>query len=410
MQRKYMVVVLASMVVGLVAFVGACALAKSSNWFSSEEFGDEIYDDSFPILPPHWSPDGTTIVLHWSRGSYLVDVGSDGTILRPVIVKERLKAMYPRFSPDGSRIIFSTQQDEDDEDNLEVGVSNLDGSEYQRLTWSRGDQLGGQWSPDRSQIAFISSRRIRQGNRFHHSNYLFTMPANGSSSRRLGDPIETGYFAWSPDGSTIAFLGYERNQQGDWEGDAYIYVVDRYGSNLTRLAEASSPPTWSPDGSEIAFLRGDDHYSLFVVRPDGSGLWKIADIDPDHRQRKPWTPLSYLSWSPDGSEILLQDYPFIRVKTDGTAYREGGAPYAVFNGPEDWSIAYASWSPDGLRIAITVEQYHGTDSYDGNAILLTMARDGSNNRVLVRFKEGFKFSVDSNEPWDEEAGWVWHSP
>ena len=82
----------------------------------------------------------------------------------------------------------------------------------------------------------------------------------------------------------------------------------------------------------------------------------------------------------------------------------------MFNGPEDWSIAYASWSPDGSRIAITVEQYHGTDSYDGNAILLTMARDGSNNRVLVRFKEGFKFSVDSNEPWDGETGWVWRFP
>ena len=204
-KRKFLVVILASVVVGLTVFVGACALVNSSGWFSSEEFGDDIYDDSLPILPPHWSPDGTTIVLHWSRGSYLVDVGSDGTILRPVIVEERLKAMYPRFSPDGSRIVFSTQQDEDDEDNLEVGVSNLDGSEYQRLTWSRGDQLGGQWSPDRSQIAFISSRRIRQGNRHYHSNNLFTMAANGSGPRKLSDSVQAGLPTWSPEGQTIAF-------------------------------------------------------------------------------------------------------------------------------------------------------------------------------------------------------------
>ena len=46
--------------------------------------------------------------------------------------------MYPRFSPDGSRIVFSTQQDEDDEDNLEVGVSNLDGSEYQTSDVEQG--------------------------------------------------------------------------------------------------------------------------------------------------------------------------------------------------------------------------------------------------------------------------------
>ena len=406
-QRKYLVVILASVVVGLAAFVGACALVYSTNWFSDEEFGDLIVTAP-PLAPPRWSPDGTTIVLHWWRGSYLVDAGSDGARLRRVIVEGNREAIYPRISPDGLQMVFSTQPQEDYEDGSELGVSNLDGSEYRRLMRSRGYQYGPEWSPDGSQIAFISSYRIRQGNHYYQSYSLYTMPTKGSGPRKLSDSVQAGLPTWSPEGQTIAFLGHERVQPGDWEGDAYIYVVDRDGSNLTRLAEASSPPTWSPDGSSIAFLRGDDRYSLFVVKSDGSGLRKLADIDPYSKQKRPWTPLPYLSWSPDGSEILLQDYPFIRVKADGTAYREGGEPYAVFNGPEDWNVAYASWSPDGSRIAVTVEHMGESGPNIGDAILLTMARDGSDKRVLARISTELGLHAVPNEPWDEEAGWVWN--
>ena len=402
---------MASVVVGLAVFVGTCTLVKSSNWFSSEEFGDDIYDDSLPILPPHWSPDGTTIALNWwGSQTYLVDVGSHGGMLRPFVVEGNLDHLHPRISPDGSRIVFSIQFDEDEEENFELGVSNLDGSDYRRLTRSRGVQYSPEWSPDGSQIAFTSSRRIRQDNGFYSSSYLFTMPANGSGSRRLGAPIESAHFAWSPDGSKIAFLGFKRNQEGDVEGGYHIYVVDPYGLKLTKLAEASSPPTWSPDGSAIAFLRGDDHYSLFVVNPDGSGLRRIADIDPDHRPKERWTPLPYLSWSPNGSDILLQDYPFIRVKVDGTAYDEGGLPYAVFSGREDWVDPTATWSPDGSRIAVAIQ---GRDRYwsdDGDVILFTMALDGSDKRALVKVsKYGEAYAV-ANEPWEGEGEWVWHSP
>ena len=80
-KRKFLVVILASVVVGLAAFVGACALF--SRGLAVKNLAMTFMTTPSHWLPPHWSPDGTTIVLHWSRGSYLVDV-SDGTILRPV--------------------------------------------------------------------------------------------------------------------------------------------------------------------------------------------------------------------------------------------------------------------------------------------------------------------------------------
>ena len=149
---------------------------------------------------------------------------------------------YPRISPDGLQMVFSTQPQEDYEDGSELGVSNLDGSEYRRLMRSRGYQYGPEWSPDGSQIAFISSYRIRQGNHYYQSYSLMTK----GGPRKLSDS-ELG-----PGLPKARRIRHERVQPGDWEGDAYIYVVDRDGSNMTRLAEASSPPTWSPDSS-IAF-------------------------------------------------------------------------------------------------------------------------------------------------------------
>ena len=403
-KRKYLIVVLAAAVVGLVAFVGACALVYSTNWLSSDESDSYPVAES-PLVPPHWSPDGTKIVLDSWWGPYLVDASSDGTELRKIVVGGHRERIYPRISPDGSRMVFSTRRYEVDEVGSELGVSNLDGSEYRRLTRSRGYQFGPKWSPDGARIAFISSFSASEGT--HHSYGLYTMTANGTSPRKLVDSVRpAGPLAWSPDGRTIAFLGVDEY----WPGGRHIYIVDRDGSNLAKLAQSFSPPDWSLYGKSIAFLRTGNRESLFVANPDGSGLRKIVDLDPDVTRERKRHEEPNPSWSPDGSEILLQNYPFVRVKVDGAAFGEGGAPYAVFVGPEDWRGAAASWAPDGSRIAITVQQAGGNDPDDREAFLLTMARDGSDKRALVKVNEYGEAYAVPNEPWDEEAGWVWHSP
>ena len=200
-QRKFAVVVLAAVVVGLVAFVGACAVIDSTNWLSEAEFGDEITDDAFPPIPPHWSPDGTTIVLHRGRGSYLVDTGSDGTALRRTVVEGNREAIYPRISPDGSRMVFSTEPNEDFLGGSALGISNLDGSDYRRLLRNRGYQHSSEWSPDGTQIAFVYSyhvQKTRDDNSWYNQNFsnLYTMPiegpARGYSASRFKLPISPG--------------------------------------------------------------------------------------------------------------------------------------------------------------------------------------------------------------------------
>ena len=404
-QRKYLVVILASVVVGLVAFVGACALVYETGWLSSDD--DVGYPvGSPPLLPPIWSPDGTKIVLDWWSGSYLVEARYDGVELTRIYVENEWERIYPHISPDGSRIAFSTGRNSFDVYDSDIRLTDLDGGNYRYLTRSRGNQFGQRWAPDGSRIAFISCLRVRK-DAVERTCSLYSIAANGSGPRKLVDSVQaTGGIAWSPDGRTIAFFGHERDQLGEWPKDHFIYIVDGDGSNLARLAEASSLPTWSPDGSSIAFLQGDTRDALFVVEPDGTGLRKIAVLDSI--PERSWFPRTYLSWSPNGSEILLQDYPFILVKADGTEYPEGKAPYAVFVDSEDWEHAYASWAPDGSRIAITVQQAGGNDPDDREAFLLTMARDGSDKRAMVRIDE--RVYAVPNEPWEGEGEWVWYSP
>ena len=398
-----MVVVLASVVVGLAAFVGACALVYSTGWLSIyKPPRGNVVGPSF--FPPQWSPDSTKIVMDSWWGPYLVDASSGSAELRKIAVGPRPERFNPRISPDGSQIVFSTRLHRVEGVGSDIGVSNLDGSEYRRLTRSRGFHYGVEWSPDGSQIAFVSSQP--DPDRSHDRSYgLYTMASNGSGPRKLVDAVRPkGYLSWAPGGEKIAFLGYG----SAWPEGIHLFIVDRDGLNLIRLSEASSPPAWSPDGSTIAFIQGDDRDSLFAISPDGSGLRKIANLA--YIQGWEWTPYPHLSWSPDGSEILLQDYPFVLVKADGSTYEEGEAPYVVFAGPEDWYIAHASWSPDGSRIAITVEELYGPAPNEGDAILLTMARDGSDMRVLARASNELGLHAVPNEPWEGEGGWVWYSP
>ena len=83
-------------------------------------------------------------------------------------------------------------------------------------------------------------------------------------------------------------------------------------------------------------------------------------------------------WSPDGSEILygsselgIPETSIVVVGVDGSGPRE--VPGWQFLG------GGGSWSPDGSRIA-----FHNLGSNSPNVVLLTMARDGPDERVLVR--------------------------
>ena len=316
---------------------------------------------------PIWSGDGSHIVFARPPSGVFV-VHADGTDMwslppgSPMGTYRSLGNFSPAFSPDGSRVAYAAI----DRSGVssDIVTSNLDGSDLRRLTDHKAVDAYPVWSPDGSQILFYSSRGRSPGN---PTLNLYIMDSDGSNLRKLSEssrPIGKRPPVWSPDGSRIAFVSFQREWDQSGSFNRYIvYTVRPDGSELTELGETASNPAWSPDGTRLAFIReGDETRGLYTMDPDGGNERRLS-VENLYR----WN--DNLSWSPDGSEILVGS---VVVGVDGSEPRVLGERLSP------WGWGWAAWSPDGSRIA-----FHAI-SNDLDIVLHTLARDGSDPRVLVR--------------------------
>ena len=112
-------------------------------------------------------------------------------------------ASAPKYS---GKIVFYSDRD----GPFDVYVMKADGSSVRRLTTSRPDDVGTanelaalwpRWSPDGTRIVFQSGPPdVTQGQ-------VYVMSADGSGTHRLTNPSDGDNVlpAWSPDGLRIAF-------------------------------------------------------------------------------------------------------------------------------------------------------------------------------------------------------------
>lgn len=147
----------------------------------------------------------------------------------------------------------------------EVFVMNPDGSNETAIT-----SLGGRdpaYSPDGTKIAFSSFRDFLPNN----WSKLYVMNADGSNPVKLtNDANDEQTPSWSPDGTKIVFT----RRDGTTGGNGEIYVIDANGSNLIRLTNDAADDdfaSYSPDGTKIVFhsLR-TGNYHVFIMNADGS--------------------------------------------------------------------------------------------------------------------------------------------
>jgi ABC-type sugar transport system substrate-binding protein len=180
--------------------------------------------------------------------------------------------------------------DSDRDGNREIYSMAPDGSRTINLSNDAADDFEPAWSPDGSQIAFVSNRPNKEQ---EGGNFVYVMDADGRHVRQLTFENDSAGPDWAHDGSQITY---------SHKGDIYIIKADGSGQsvNLTNSPEEDAQPTWSPDGSQIAWLTMDgDKGNIFVMNADGSHVLQLTENGRAYN----------VTWTIDGEIFSHWDHP-----------------------------------------------------------------------------------------------------
>jgi Tol biopolymer transport system component len=205
---------------------------------------------------PRWSPDGSKIIF--DRGGQLFRMNADGSSFE-MLTNSGVDGSY---SPDGSQIVFGR--------GFRIWIMDASGANQRQLSFTAGRDEGTPSIDRDGWIVFAANDAAGQ------SVYLWN-PATGEETPLTNDRVST-YPSFSPDGKKILY-----------NSGRSIYVMDRDGGNKTLLSYDPAvngfavAPTWGPDGTTVAFkgLQG-----FYVMNADGTNL-KLLRSPADAAQNYP---------------------------------------------------------------------------------------------------------------------------
>ncbi|MEM9571431.1 MAG: S9 family peptidase [Pseudomonadota bacterium] len=323
---------------GVFAF---SAIADDHEDTSRKFTAERVFDIEY-AADPQISPDGETIVYvrrsmdklkDQDRGDlWTIDV--DTGTHRPLITGGA-SAGAPRWSPDGTQLLYSTATD----GKPDLRIYYFDSDRSVSLAQFQYGPGSAAWSPDGSTIAFtmftpgetpsfakpiaqpegaewsppvrvfddLQFRFDGQGYLKEGATHVYTLSADGGTPRQITDgEADFSSPTWL-NGDTLLVVGNDVEDRDLDPIESEIYAVNLADLQRTVLTSRDGPdlgPAVSPDGSKIAYLGYDDllksyqQADLYVMNADGSGVTELAaDFD---------RAFSRVEWHPNGRSLIAE--------------------------------------------------------------------------------------------------------
>ena len=266
-------------VLAVAVLIGAVAVVASANASFRGSNGRIAFDDgrTFPSKIGTMARDGSDVRILSENGDH-----------------------WPRWSPDGKKVVFFSTRTPDGSDNAdaEIYVMNADGSNQTALTDNAVEDQVPNWTPDGRIIWSEVSPTTRYD--------LWIMNADGSGKHQLTS--FKGGELWpsvSPQGNRVVFAG------NFVDSKFHLFTMRLDATGLRQLTDDTLEdwaPDWSPTGNDIVFTRETPRPDLpagadedtYTIHSDGTELGQITS-DPGRVEVFP-------VWSPDGRSLL---YPAI---------------------------------------------------------------------------------------------------
>ncbi len=262
-------------------------------------YKDTLANVAFAELPPGqrvWQFTGETdkdfllgisCTKDGKRAAYLMQSTDSGLRLKisdrsePIAISGQSSGIT--WAPDGSKIALTTFDTKTSLNQLQL----VDTQTGQVSTVASGQGAIGppRWSPDGSRIVFDASDGAL--------NQIFVYKIGDAAAAKLKERPDNAFAPdWSPDGSALVFVALGPGQIHQ------IYKMNPDGSNETQLTSSNVTkafPRWAPDGSLIAFAGTiavptvserpalAHNLGVFTVKPDGSDERSLTDVARDAR-------------------------------------------------------------------------------------------------------------------------------
>ncbi len=233
------------------------------------------------------------------------------------------------------------------------------------------------WSPDGSQIGFcvmspakgyrkylagIWDITAEQDRRKSFLSFFSTKPLL-TRGRVFTYPDSSSYpivFAWSPDGTQIAFAGNLTDDTGGYANVVHLWSIPKENKLLSYSGHFHEiqAVAWSPDGTHIASMEGQGMLYVWNTRTRHatythqfhSAYRSILSLRSEAKEPI-WLPCG-LQWLPQGLRLVFATEWLIEVREATTG--EKLSSFEVRDFPLSHDLHAVAWSPDGKYIAIAI--------------------------------------------------------